>query len=292
MDLSTFIIAVFCLVDDRLNGKRIRQGGPSPKLSDSEVLTIEIVGEFLAIVTDKAIHRYFRRHYAEWFPTLSEVHRTTFARQAANLWKVKELLWQELLALAPHDPTFAICDSMPLPACLFARAYRCRRFRGEAAFGKDTLLKQTFYGFRVHFRLCWPGVISRISVAPANTHELSVLPEIVEGTSGLIVGDRNYHSPETREKLLASKGIELLTPYSSKKRDLTPKRSALLSRFRYRIDTVFSQLTQRYSIKRVWARDIWHLTSRLLRKILSHTVAFLLNHQMGNPPLQLSKLLI
>ncbi len=291
MDLSTFITAVFCLVDDRLNGKRIRQRGPTPKLSDSEVLTIEIVGEFLGIDTDKAIYLFFRRHYSEWFPTLREIHRTTFARQAANLWKVKEHLWQELLSLAPHDPTFAICDSLPLPACLFARAYRCKRFKGEAAFGKDILLKQTFYGFRVHFRLCWPGVISRISVAPANAHELSVLPQIIEGTSGLIVGDRNYHSPETREELAQKMGIELLAPYSSKKRDPAPKRSALLSRLRYRIDTVFSQLTERYCIKRVWARDTWHLASRLLRKVLSHTVAFLLNHQMGNPPLQLSKLL-
>ena len=66
-----------------------------------------------------------------------------------------------------------------------------------------------------------------------------------------------------------------------------------MSRFRYRIDTVFSQLTERYSIKRMWARDLWHLTSRLLRKVLSHTVAFLLNHKLlGNPPLQLSKLLV
>ena len=87
-------------------------------------------------------------------------------------------------------------------------------------------------------------------------------------------------------------GVELLAPYSSKKRDPTPKQSVLLSRLRYRIDTVFSQLTGRYSVKRVWARDLWHLASRLLRKVLSHTVAFLLNHQMGNPPLQLSKLLI
>jgi hypothetical protein len=291
MDLSTFIISVFCLIDDHLKEyTTFRQRGPQPKLSDAEVLTMEIVGEFLGIDTDKAIYRYFRRHYGEWFPTLGEVHRTTFARQAANLWKVKERLWQEFLTLAPHDPTFAICDSMPLPACLFARAYRCRRFRGEAAFGKDTLLKQTFYGFRVHFRLCWPGVITRFSVTPANAHELSVLPEITEGTSGLIVGDRNYHSPETREEL-ATMGIELLAPYSSKKRDPAPKRSALLSRLRYRIDTVFSQLTERYSVKRVWARDTWHLASRLLRKVLSHTVAFLLNHRSGNQPLQLSKLL-
>jgi hypothetical protein len=178
-----------------------------------------------------------------------------------------------------------------LPACLFARAYRCSRFKGEAAFGKDTLLKQTFYGFRVHMRVCWPGVITRFSVAPANVHELCVLPEIAEFTSGMIIGDRNYHSPKTREKL-ASMGVELLAPYSSKKRDPAPKKSAFLSRLRYRIDTVFSQLTERYSVKRVWARDMWHLASRLLRKVLSHTVAFLLNHLLGNQPLQLSKLLV
>jgi hypothetical protein len=62
MDLSTFIISVFCLIDDRLKGQRIRQRGPSPKLSDAEVLTIEIIGEFLGIDTDQGIYRYFRHH--------------------------------------------------------------------------------------------------------------------------------------------------------------------------------------------------------------------------------------
>ena len=291
MDLSTFIVAVFCLVDDRLKGRRIRQRGPDPKLSDAEVLTMEIVGEFLGVDTDKGIHLFFRRHYAEWFPALREVHRTTFSRQAANLWKVKEHLWQEFLALAPHEPAFALVDSMPLPACLFARAYRCRRFRGEATFGKDTLLRQTFYGFRIHARVCWPGIITRFSVAPANAHELSLIPELLESTRGLAIGDRNYHSPKTKEELARGTGVELLAPYRSKKRDPAPKRSAFLSRVRYRIDTVFSQLTERYSVKRVWAKDLWHLVGRLLRKVLSHTVAFLLNHRAGNRPLQLARLL-
>ncbi len=226
MDLSTFIVSVFCLIDDRLKGRRIRQRGPSPTLSDAEVLTIEIVGEFLGIDTDKAIYLFFRRHYAQWFPALRVVHRTTFARQAANLWKVNEHLWQELLAEPPHDRTFALCDSVPLPVCLFARAYRCRRFKGEAAFGKDTLLKQTFYGFRVHMRVCWPGLITRFSIASANAHELSVLPELAESTSGLLVGDRNYHSPKIQQELAQSMGVELLAPYSSKRRDPTPQRSA------------------------------------------------------------------
>jgi hypothetical protein len=175
---------------------------------------------------------------------------------------------------------------VPVRSCLQVSALP----RGEAVFGKDTLLRQTFYGFRVHLRVAWPGVITRMSVAPANAHELSVLPELVELTSGIVVGDRNYHSPKTKEEL-ASMTVELLAPYSSKKRDPNPKRSALLSRFRYRIDTVFSQLTGRYSIKRVWSKDLWHLASGLLRKVLSHTAAFLLNYRSGNPPLQLAKLL-
>jgi hypothetical protein len=111
----------------------VRSRGPAPTLSDAEVLTIEIVGEFLGIDTDKGIHLFFRRHYAGWFPALGKVHRTTFARQAANFWKVKERLWEELLPLAPYDPAFAICDSMPLSrlACLpvptGASAFAARR---------------------------------------------------------------------------------------------------------------------------------------------------------------------
>ena len=55
----------------------------------------------------------------------------------------------------------AIVDSMPIPVCQFARAYRCRRFDDTASFGKNHTSRQTFYGFRLHMRLCWPGVITR-----------------------------------------------------------------------------------------------------------------------------------
>ena len=62
MDITTFIIATFCLIDDQLTGKRLRQRGPQPILRDSEVLTIEVVGEFLGVETDSNIFRSYRRH--------------------------------------------------------------------------------------------------------------------------------------------------------------------------------------------------------------------------------------
>ena len=56
MDLNTFIVAVFCLIDDRLKERRIRSRGPAPKLSDAEVLTIEVLGESLE---DYQSHRVY-----------------------------------------------------------------------------------------------------------------------------------------------------------------------------------------------------------------------------------------
>ena len=71
MDLSTFTIAVFCLIDNWLKGKELlRQRGPSLELSGAEVLTIEVVGEFLGIDTEKGLYKPFWCHYGEWFPAL------------------------------------------------------------------------------------------------------------------------------------------------------------------------------------------------------------------------------
>jgi hypothetical protein len=60
---------------------------------------------------------------------------------------------------------------------------------------------------------------------------------------------------------------------------------------RRRIETVISQMTERYRAKRVWARDRWHLTSRWLRKVLSHTMAVYFCQQVGLSPLRFAELI-
>lgn len=280
MDLETCIGATYCLIDEALDtvlaGRRLRQRGPMPILADREVLTIEVVGEFLGLNQDTALYDHFRRHHADLFPALPTVHRTTFTRQAANLWRIKERVWQLVLAQVPHDPVVSLVDSFPVPVCRFARAYRCRLFRGDAAFGRDELNRQTSYGFRMHVRCYHPGVIATVSLAPANAADVAVLPELVEGTHGFAIGDRTYWSPDLTDDLRA-RGLALLAPYCSAKRDPAPRRSRFLSRIRYRIETTFGQLVERYHVTRMWARALWHLCSRRLRKVLSHTFATLLN---------------
>lgn len=296
MDLESFTIALYCWIDTILAALRtepdwcrLRQRGPAPTLADSEVLTMEVVGEFLGHDQDVAIYRYFRRDHADWFPALGGVHRTTFTRQAANLWPLKEQLWKRLLDRILYDPTLAFVDSIPTPVCRFGRAYGCSRFKGEAAFGYDAGSKATFYGLRHHVRVNWPGVITAVSVAAANVHDLEVVPELVEGAGGAVIGDRNYWAPKLTAEL-APAGIALLAPFKKHASDPDPLGSTRLTRVRWRIETVAAQCVERYHLKRIWARDVWHLTSRLLRKVLSHTVAVCLCLERGLPPLTFAKL--
>jgi hypothetical protein len=88
------LITVFCLVvkniDQILTDQKLRLRGFSPKLTDAEVISMEIIGEFLGIDTDKGIWLYFKTHWQDWFPALGS--RSSFVRQASNLWQLKQKL--------------------------------------------------------------------------------------------------------------------------------------------------------------------------------------------------------
>jgi hypothetical protein len=290
MDLETFIVVVFCLVDDFVRDLcrrwRLRRRGPAPALADSEVLTIEAVGEFLGLDTDRALHGYFRRHFGHFFPGLRVVHRTTFLRQAANLWAVKQALWQRLAAATRSDVALVLVDSLPVPVCRFARAHRCRSYRGLAAFGYDALAHQTYYGVRLHLRVTWPGVITAAALAPANDADQAVAPQLLAGQEGWALGDSGYWSPTLRAELAAA-GLDLI---ASPRGRGAPRWPAWLVQARRRIETVLGQLTERYTAKRVRARDPWHLAARWLRKLVSHTMAVLLCQQAGLSPLAFAQL--
>jgi hypothetical protein len=299
VDLDTFIVATYCLIDELMDellpdGERLRKRGPARLLlDDREVLTIEIVGEFLGLDTDLGIFRHFRRHYAEWFPGLAKAHRTTFARQAANLWKVKEALWRELLGRVEHDTKISLVDSFCVPVCSFAKAPRHKSFAGVAAYGHDAMSRSVFYGLCGHLRVCWPGVIVEATLAPANAHdrwvaESDLLSGLGEGA--FVVGDTNYSSPILTEDLRRRYGANLIAPQkSSLKRQRHPW-PRWLTGVRRRIETVISQLVERYGMKRVRARDVWHLSSRFWRKILSHTCCVVLCQRAGISALRFSEL--
>jgi hypothetical protein len=276
MTFDDYLLHLFYLVDteyEALNLGRLRQRGPPPAPRDSEVLTMELAGEFLGIDTDTGIFAFFRRYHRPEFPALACVHRTNFVRQAANLWRVAQLLHARLLGHLPlrdeaTGEALWLVDSFPLHVCRFARARGAKLFKGRgAAFGHDHVARGTFFGFRVHVRCSDRGPVARIDLTPADVADPAAAAALVPPGGGVGIGDRNYWSPD-RQADLARAGFVLLAPYRNKSKDPAPARSKLLTRFRRTIETVIGQLAERFHAKRTWARDLWHLCHRLGRKAL------------------------
>jgi hypothetical protein len=291
MNLNDFIVNIFCETDDFMKKfypkRALRRRGPMPQMTDSEVLTMEIVGEILGFDTDKDIFGFFRDFYGHYFPKLTS--RVSFVRHGANLWKVKRRLFEHI-AESFRD-VVTIIDSFPIHVCRFARARFSKLFKGIAAYGKE-LGNQTFYGFRLHVKINSLGMIQAFDLAPANVHDIRMLRELTEGDRGILLGDRAYLSEPLHVQLLEQQGLELSVPTKyGKPTQLRPDQLVKRKRLRRSIETVGSQLSHDLNVKKIWARDLWHLTNRICRKVLAHTfsVMFCLREKLS--PLSLKKLI-
>lgn len=292
MPILDFIITVFCLIDDERKtlDKPLRQRGFSPSLSDSEVITMEIVGEFLGIDTDKGIWSYFKNHWMNLFPKI--VDRSNFARQAANLHVVKKLLQEKLmLTLGGFSDSLHLIDGFPMPICKFARAHFTKMFKGTAAYGYCAAKQETYDGFHAHLVISSIGVITAGTFTAANVDERDVCPELMEKVHGLVLGDKGFIRP-TLQKDLTQQGAYLQTPLRDNMKEKRPVGFVnWMKGTRRLIETAIGQLTERFHIEKVRARDLWHQASRFWRKLLAHTVCIKINLVMGNEPLQFEKLI-
>jgi hypothetical protein len=287
MSVEDFIIYVYCCVEDicrTIVNQPLRSRGFMPKLSDAEVITMEIVGEFMGKDQDKGIWRYFRNHWHDWFPHLGS--RANFAKQSANLWDLKRriqdhIAWQ----IGALEDSIHLVDGFPMPVCKYARASGTRCFKGEAGFSYCAAKDEKYYGFEGHVLISFEGIICGYTFTAANVDERDVLPEIVTGLQGLLIADKGYIRPNLKQEL-EQQGIDLQTPLRKNMQDLRSKAfvSQLMSSRRL-VETVIGQLAERFHIEKVRARDTWHLANRFIRKLLAHTMGCFLGRLMGNPTL-------
>ena len=281
-----FIITVFCNVDDlwreMTQGRKIRKRGFAPSLSDSEIITMEIVGEFKGMDTDKGIWNYFKGHWSKLFPQIKS--RSTFVRQAANLWCYKQQL-QRILAqkLGAVTDSIHLIDGLPIPLCHYRRAKNCRLFAGKVSFGYCAAKDEKYYGFKGHLLISYEGVITGFTLTSANGSERDALWEISSGVNGLLIGDKGYLGQDLQHDL-RNWGVDLQTAKRSNMNDNRARHWVkLLVKTRRLIETVIGQLSERFKIQTVKARDVWHLTNRINRKLLAHTLAFWINRHSFHP---------
>ena len=272
-----FIIRVFCIIDDEfkkmMKGKSLRERGRKPELFDSEVITMEVVGEVLGLDCDKKIWAHFKTEWIHFFPNIPD--RTNFPKQAANLHAVKQALQQTLAkSLGVLTDSLHMIDGFPMPVCKFARAFFSRIFKGQASYGYCATKQEHYYGFRGHLVINSIGAITEATMTPANVDERNVCPELVEGLQGLLLGDKGFIRPLLEEEL----ALQHLQIETSLRNNMEETRPTAFVRWikstRRLIETVIGQLSERFHIEKIWARDLWHQASRFWRKLLAHTVGF------------------
>ncbi len=299
MERDTFIIMVFCLVSEQMDILRkthpVRRGGYAPALSDEEVITIEICGEFFKHSTDKDLFNYFKAHYQDWFPNLTD--RTTFVRQAANLWQFKILIQQHLVKYA--EQSFAVVqviDTIPVEVCQWVRGIRDKCFPSHADYGYCAAKQKHYYGFKLGLRVSRIGMITFASLLPARPHDVNFTEELAIGGQ-IVLGDKGFLDPFRQELLKDRYGTKLIIPKrKNMKQQEQPEvdkvTAKLFSKVRKVVETVGSHLTERFNLNKIRVRDLWHFQSPLIRKILAHTVAVFLNLQLKRKPLDLNGLVL
>lgn len=253
-------------------------------MSDSEIITLSICGELAGIDSENAWYSFVKCNYRHLFPRLCS--RTRFNRTRRALLQVAELLRQRLIHSFPIPISrYFVIDSFPLPVCKFGRARYCRSFRVDGAdYGKCPSKKETYFGFKVHALITIEGYITAFEITPASVDDRKGLRDLTENHLCLtVLGDKGYTGEQLWEDM-QEKGICLMSLKPSNHKNNWPKEvRQVIFRFRRRIETVFSQLSEQLNVEKVLAKSFRGLCTRLQNKILGHNLCMAFNSIFREP---------
>jgi hypothetical protein len=340
IDVDTFLTVVYCVCDEayqREIAPQVRpRPGARPKLADSEVLALAVLGQWHGHRCERCFLGYVRREWGAYFPRL--ISQSAFNRRVRHLWAALCVLGpavaREVSRYLGRAPTYRVWDGVPVPLMRRCRGRRHRLFNDEAAVGRGGSDKEPYYGMHLLALANDQGTIGGFVVGPAATSEywlaeallrwgrdplapaptpdeLAPLlgpthltggkrvgptgplgPRLAAGAPSTlpILADLGFDGRRWRAHWRATYGAPVLTKadYDSIA-DPTARRHAkhAFNSRRQDVETVFSVLTDRFSIKFPRARSKWGAWTRLAAKVAAHNLAVFVNYLFRRPPFSL-----
>jgi len=263
-----FIVTAFVIIDKTMQALGHRDDVRA-RASDAEVLTVAV-----------AAAKYFQNHLARALQVMHlgrylsgplSVSRFNRRLHALRDWLL--LLLEALGEVFAHGEVFLI-DSMPVPVCKRARAWRCRKVRGKAFCGVCRAKREEFFGWRLHL-VCTPaGVPLRFDPVPGGLHDLTPIHELCYGlpAEATVYGDKGYNAASDEATMLADTDVRLVP---IRKANMTPNHWAdklALRQYRKRIEALYSQL-EAMGVQRLRARTNPGLELKLHAALLAVTIA-------------------
>jgi len=286
-DFDDFCLYMYVIVDDiwQTIGPLFKRPGPEPECSDSELLTMALVGECRGWDLETEMLSCWQEH-RDLFPVIPSQSR--FNRRRRNLHRAfnqirKRVLKKMTLSFDGH----CVIDSMPVPVVKF---YLVPSATGDwraygARFGKVPSKQQTIFGYKLHLLVTLTGVILDFELAPANVADLEAGVDILSDHTDLtVLGDKAYINAAIAEALQRLNRIRLLTlPRRNQKRQLSAAVRHLYNRVRQIIETVNGQLSEQFNLEENHAHSFLGLCTRLYTKLTAHTLCIYINRLIGKP---------
>lgn len=295
-NFDDFCLVMYVLVDDlwREIAPQFKRRGPAPtSCSDSELLTIALVGESRGWDVETELLSYMSEH-RDLFPRLPSQSRFNRRRrgltQAFNWLRVRILEDWEWA----YDRQYLL-DSLPVAVVGFHHAPRCSADwrMHEASFGKVSSKKMTIFGYKLHLLLTSNGIIRDWLLAPAHVHDLPAGEELLLPYTDIdVLADKAYIHAHLASELWQQRRIRLLTlPRRNQRLQVPHAFRRPFNNARRLIETVNSQLTEQFHIEINHAHRFSGLCARLATKLTAHTLSFFVNFCLGNPePLHIKAL--
>jgi hypothetical protein len=173
VDLETFLVSLYVLIDDWWRADRpptARKPGRPPRLTDAEVLTLAVLGQWSRFRSERDFWRFAQAHLRSYFPTLCS--QSQFNRRVRALALELRAFQRDLARTLPKSSVaYRVMDTTLIPAVVRARACRKGLFAGQASFGRNVSKTEWVYGFKVALVVDPDGIVSAFGLAPANCDE-------------------------------------------------------------------------------------------------------------------------
>ncbi len=271
------ILSVLNQIEERSNFlHQIRK----PKLSDKELIAINLTAEYLGIDSESQLFRKLPLELS------SLIERSVYNRRKRRLFDFQEQIRRKLYEKLDFFKDCFIVDSMPLEVCKLSRSSRSRickeTFYSAPDKGYCASQSMTYYGYKLHAVCSDQGVFRSIDISPASVHDIHYLKDIKEQlNSCVLLGDKGYLSSKIQMNLFESRQIKLEVPMRKNQHNFK-QQPYLYRRTRKRIETLFSQLCDQFMIRRNYAKSFNGFKTRILSKITAVTVIQYINKVLFN----------
>lgn len=287
IDFESLLVIIFVLVDDwyRQEGKILKGKlpGAKPEMSDSEILTLALIMDYLPFPGETQFIGFIRANYGRWFPQLLD--RSQFNRRLRKLGAMLEMLRRTWVReLGGLDAVSLVIDTKPIPVVGYRRSKRWSDFQGSADYGYCAARKMKYFGYKLVILSTLKGLPIAYDLVSTNTDERQAVEGVLEVVRGCdIYGDKGFIGQDWQKEITDSTGNRIWTiQRDNQHHQVSSTFKRLISRVRQRIEGVFHEIQNTgRNPERLLNKTVNGLATHIAAKITSHTLRLLLRRQFG-----------